>query len=251
MIIISFDIGIKNLAYSLCEYTNNILNCLDWKIVNLIEIPNCCDNKNVYFINNIYKCLKCLKFKEKFKCSLCDNKTTFFRIQDKNYCNKHGKNILVKFKVKKENTKKLNINDIKIKIIELLENNFKNKDINIVLIENQPTFKNPQMKTISNVIHDYFIIRNFDKIFNINQIKFLSPSNKLKLNMDFFNEVKQIKNSTEKYKLTKKYAIDICNKYQIQYNISNEFKEYFKQHKKQDDLSDCFLQIIYFINFML
>ena len=42
MRLISYDIGIKNLAYCLLEYENNKLTILDWNVLSLLqkEVPN-------------------------------------------------------------------------------------------------------------------------------------------------------------------------------------------------------------------
>ena len=84
---------------------------------------------------------------------------------------------------------------------------------NIVLIENQPSMKNPKMKAISSTIYDYFLIRGiFDKErtnSNITRVKFMSPSNKLKLadEGDTKKLVKLKGNDAKTYKLTKTLGI--------------------------------------------
>jgi hypothetical protein len=59
---------------------------------------------------------------------------------------------------------------------------------NYVVIENQPSFKNPRMKSIAISLYDYYLIRGIiDKEItksNIQQVKFMSPSNKLKIASD-------------------------------------------------------------------
>ena len=52
-----------------------------------------------------------------------------------------------------------------------------------VLIENQPTLKNPTMKTISTLLYSYFVMRGItDKQGTISNVRFICPSNKLKVN---------------------------------------------------------------------
>lgn len=47
---ISFDVGIKNMAYCILEISNNVLNITDWRVINMIENENAqhscnCNNK--------------------------------------------------------------------------------------------------------------------------------------------------------------------------------------------------------------
>jgi hypothetical protein len=58
-------------------------------------------------------------------------------------------------------------------------------NVDYVVIENQPSLKNPQMKSIQMVLYSYFIILgkavNFGEFKNISFIDFCSASNKLKV----------------------------------------------------------------------
>ena len=64
---------------------------------------------------------------------------------------------------------------------KLHENNFL-LDVDAVVIENQPSLKNPKMKSIQMIVYSYFLI--FGKVLNENKIKqidFCNASNKLKV----------------------------------------------------------------------
>ena len=80
---------------------------------------------------------------------------------------------------------------------------------NAVVIENQPSFKNPRMKSIATTLYDYYLIRGIiDKDrtkSSIKQVKFMSPSNKLK---EFNTETLDEADNTKKYKITKKLYIN-------------------------------------------
>lgn len=54
-------------------------------------------------------------------------------------------------------------------------------DVDLVIIENQPSLKNPQMKSIQMIIYSYFLI--YGKVINkkVNRVEFCSASNKLKI----------------------------------------------------------------------
>jgi hypothetical protein len=89
------------------------------------------------------------------------------------------------------------------------------------------------MKTIQGMISQYFIMRNN----NVN-IEFISACNKLK---DFLQEEKI------DYKQRKKLGVQTCLAI-----VNNDFRfkewdSFIAKHNKKDDLSDCFLQGLWFI----
>ena len=102
-------------------------------------------------------------------------------------------------------------------------------------------------------LYDYFLIRGiFDKKHNnsnIEKVKFMSPSNKLKVaNENDTKKLVKIKgNEAKTYKLTKSLSIKYCREL-IETNESNKWLDLFNNHKKKDDLADCFLQGLYFIH---
>jgi hypothetical protein len=172
-------------------------------------------------------------------------------------CKTHTKSILKNHKnfVKKNNFGSKNFNNTKIdeiklnlwlkldKIPELLE-------VDYVIIENQPVLKNPRMKTISESLYNYFLCRGVvDKErtkSSIEVIRYINPSNKLKLEKD--NSIEILKNSGEKkYKMTKNLAVEYTKNLLESYP---NYKDYFNNFKKKDDLADCFLQGLYYIYFI-
>ena len=131
-------------------------------------------------------------------------------------------------------------------------------EVDIVVIENQPSLKNPQMKSIQMILYSYFLILgkvvgNGDQGNYIDKIEFCSASNKLKiydgppilLNKNK-NETEEVKKNTKlKYSDKKKLAIEHAKYFIEKYNI--ELLNFFNDHKKKDDLADSFLQGLYFI----
>ena len=95
------------------------------------------------------------------------------------------------------------------------------------------------------VLYSWFLIRGLvDKKGLLQNIFYLSPSNKIKIkNDDIDKEIKKVKDERQKYKLTKNigiiYTKDLLknDSYWIQYLDTN---------KKKDDLCDSFLQGMYF-----
>jgi len=125
------------------------------------------------------------------------------------------------------------------------------QSINKIIIENQIGPIANKMKTIQGMLSQYFIMRN-----NNIQIDFISATNKLK---NFINQpsdqethptpTNEIKPKDPKldYKQRKKLGI------QTTINIvNNDFRfkiwaDFLHKHNKKDDLSDCFLQGMWYI----
>ena len=88
-------------------------------------------------------------------------------------------NLVDNDKMKKNKTELFENIPIKLQEINELLN------VDYVVIENQPSLKNPQMKSIQMILYSYFIILgkavNFGEFKNIKNIDFCSASNKLKV----------------------------------------------------------------------
>ena len=120
-----------------------------------------------------------------------------------------------------------------------------------VIIENQISPIANRMKTLQGMISQYFIMRNDDI-----HIEFVSASNKLK-DLDIFSgggidteieDGKQEKsNEVTTYNQRKKMGIEKCSQL-IKDNNYTEWYQFFLNNKKKDDLSDAFLQGIWFIH---
>ena len=212
---LSFDVGIKNLAF--CSLNDN-KQILDWGIINLDKNPKCqCGLQK--------ECQKSATF-----IVTCDNGDTKYS------CTTHNK----KYKKKKKiNADRDIFNLSKILIEELnLKTDFLNHDV--ICIENQPALKNPVMKTVQMILYSYFMIEGATKDKLVEQVHMINARNKLKVYKGPPVECKY----KEKYKR---------NKYLVEYTknmILNEEKNFidlFNESKKKDDLADAYLQGIYFI----
>ncbi len=134
-----------------------------------------------------------------------------------------------------------------------LHKNFSELDIDTVLIESQPCMKNPTMKTIQNVISTYFQYNKVINNKNINSVRLVMASNKLKLkhkNKCVIDE--KILNTKDKYKQRKLLSIEY-GKYYLKniYPDESKLKE-IENIKKQDDVFDNFNQAIwYFETYLL
>jgi hypothetical protein len=271
MKILSIDVGIKNLAFCLFDKspTAEHFKVTKWDTIDISEQENTiiCG-----FVEKNVICNKPAKFKKDDKCyclkhskkqqiqiPTAEQKTSFINKQkiQKLYEIAENHNIKYEPKTKKADLIKLindyiNINyfqtieskkaadvdlfniglNIKTKFNKLFENEAK---IDYVIIENQIGPLAIRMKTIQGMIVQYFIM----SLLNVEHIEFISASNKLK-DCDVKDK--------SKYSDRKKLGIAKCLEL-----ITTDFRfvehvDYFNKHKKKDDLSDSFLQGIWFIN---
>jgi hypothetical protein len=259
MKILSIDVGIKNLAICILETNsnNNNYKICYWNIINLcnnsLKICNKCNKNARFYKDNIYLCNYHAK-KDKYKIpTLHDNinkinklninelktKASLYDISFNNSILKIELNKLIIDYLKKEyfeiivEDKAADINIINIGInlktnFDMIIENFVKLDS--IIIENQISPIANRMKTIQGMIAQYFIMHNYKNI------EFISAQNKLKLFCD--------KKKTS-YNERKKLSIEFCKDLLIKNNKSEI--NYFLQHKKKDDLADCFLQGIYYL----
>ena len=110
--------------------------------------------------------------------------------------------------------------------------------IDMMIIENQISTLASRMKTLQGMITQYFIMKH------IPQIEFISASCKLKLFTDANSEDGGVDAST--YADRKKSGIIVCRSLgEISRKQNSNYAKWmpvFENHKKKDDLADCFLQ---------
>lgn len=260
--IISIDVGIKNLSYCIFKLNpDKTYSIIKWDVINLLDMNYkkiCqsfnkknikCNHTAVYSKNDIYYCKTHIKSN---KCLIAPPE--YYKIiksdtvSNSNYNslikNNYIPNTIQKLEVKnyiKENffieipkpssASKINLIEISKSIHFNLPNILPLKEIDIVLIENQIGPLANRMKSIQGMLTQFFIEHN---IYNIS---FISSINKLK----DFNLGKL------SYKERKLKSIELTQ------NILNNNNFYtwinlFNNHKKKDDLSDSFLQGLWYIN---
>lgn len=277
-IVLSFDVGIVNLAYCLFTKENNNWKILDWDIIDISErdaIKCQCGAKPSFIHLDQYYCkTHCKKLEpnkkfeelyielpEKSKCTfdhngeICGRKSTYTDLKEM-YCVTHAKQCFKKYEsqnklteYKQKSVKKLDFDDVRLKLIQKLDERKILLSANVVVIENQPSMKNPVMKSISNTIYTYFLIRGIiDKKHDssITAVKFMSPSNKLKIVTD--GESKQLvalkgTDESKAYKLTK--ALGVKYSRELLAHLPDWINK-FNTYKKKDDLADAFLQGAYY-----
>lgn len=257
--ILSWDVGIKHLAYNLSEYEEDIetkkinLTIKQWGIINLaLEKCDFCDKDGLYLYNEDkkYYCSDhCKKLRAKHFCYVekCYEKAKYqldVPQVNKYICDTHGPKVYAF-----DSATEL----LKLKLIEKLDLiNF--QEFQYVLIENQPTFKNPKMKAIADTLYSWFLIRKIvdAKTLLPENIRLISPGRKNTLFVTPKPKEKKIKNKEEietqeidvpkvsnklSYQDGKKMSIEFCKNI-----ITPEWNEYFKEFSKKDDLADCLLQ---------
>ena len=275
MKILSIDVGIKNLSFCLFDLqssddSSNNLKIIKWDNIDLSEK----NESKCIEIDKNGLCDKPAKFRKEGKCYCLKHSKKQNYLQPTQeltsaFLNKQKiQNIIDiadKYKIKYENPpKKANLialltefsntncfseiqktNASKIDLVTIGKNiqhkfdeilNEYLSSIDNIIIENQIGPIANKMKTIQGMISQYFIMRN-----NNISIEFISASNKLK---DFLP--KDNKEKTD-YKQRKKLGIQKCLEF-----INNDFRfkeweNFINKHTKKDDLSDCFLQGMWYI----
>ena len=274
MKILSFDVGIKNLAYCLFSINccnDNLLKIIKWDVINLCESTSSSSSLN--------------KNKTKYTCSICkknacyylnSNTTTTTSESDATvvpesvmYCKKHaietkivvddGKknkqkqkkkqpclSLIIPSKPKQQNACDVDMivlgRNLKTKF-DLIFNEYTSSEnelsIDAVVIENQIGPLAGRMKMLQGMIAQYFIMKN------VNKIEFISATNKLKL----FKNVKINENETNEnsYKLRKQQGQIVCRSLISFYPSLHLWNQEFDKHLKKDDLADCFLQGYYYM----
>ena len=262
MKVLSIDIGIKNLAYTLLEHTPQSTHFIisNWDIINLCNIIPNCSTCNCKFPAKFTK-------KEKFFCKK-NTKNEEYKIPTINIKTLPKQNIKNISKIAQENSIEFDkltrkselikriedyVNSTCFDVIETINANNVNlidlginlkielnklfceidlSTIDLILLENQISPIANRMKTVQGMIMQYFIDCG-----NHN-IEFMSAANKLKL----FVESKKTT-----YAERKKLSIYYTQQLLVKKNMEPEL-DFFNKHGKKDDLADCLLQGIYYLS---
>ena len=271
MKIISFDVGIKNLAYCIFDVSNDKTKTYTiekWGILDLINKPvfHCSakQKKKPYAV-----CGKTASFSDKKQCYFCKQhaKSCSYKIPIKELSDialKRAKVIDLKELAENHNIgyespilkadllelirkyrdehflKQIVVEKadtglvtMSINLTHMMDDLIKDTHIDCVLIENQISKIASTMKTIQGMITQYFVMRNVDNI------HYVSSYNKLKL------YVSSKKNYT--YKQRKELGIE-CALKELNDSQDTSWLSLFQNHKKKDDVADSFLQVLWYIN---
>jgi hypothetical protein len=168
------------------------------------------------------------------------------------FCKKHidKKTFPVLKPIVNMSANKIPIQILQKRLLEILNDMNELMGVDRVVIENQPSLKNPRMKSIASTLYDFFLMRStIDKKAcnsKIEMVTYMSPSNKIKV--DEKNSIKVLSrakgSATAKYKLTKQLAIKYCKRL-IKHD--KKYLRFLESNKKQDDLCDSYLQGCYYL----
>jgi len=286
---LTIDVGTKNLAMCLCEYNENLnmknilekINIISWEILDVSYKPLYCKQiKNKRAICNCISKFYCLK-ENTTNHNDCNNLI--------GYCKTHIKKIREYNKEKINKNKKIKFYNINLnpiyknnfstqmeKLLTTLElffikkiispyNYINGKLIKIsnlnIYIENQPVYKNPNMKSISVGIYIFFCMKKILYSKFISSINYINATVKTK--PDFIiqlNNLIGLNSKIKNFKLytnRKNFSEDIISKvipkltYNFKYlNNITSISNYIIT-KKKDDLADTLLYQIYIIIYLL
>lgn len=267
MLVLSIDVGIKNLA--VCVFRLNLENKTyyieKWDVFDLCneetKLCKCetkkgsvCNKKAFYIKGDLFCCKSHAKSNEQYYVPTSEmtmknikkkriselyqlaadynieheekiNKQTLLKLFEKHIQDKYF-NIVTSVKVDDMHMVTIGRN-----ITKIFDEEFKDFDIDYVLIENQISPIANKMNTIQGMIAQYFIMSS------LCEILFVSSMNKLKKY--------QCVNMT--YKDRKAKSIDICNDILSKNGNLSNMKNIFENHKKKDDLADAFMQGLWYI----
>jgi hypothetical protein len=276
MILLSFDVGIKNLAYCLLsineikdtneDNSKHFIEIVKWNIIDLS-----CDHVEEAKTESVEKILKqCCKCKK--AATYCTHSNTMLPEDVMKFCKKHAEEAQLPMhpKLLKSNSKnghtpyivplsKKKVSCNKINIVDLGKNIKCHLDfifaehmdkIDAILIENQIGNLAGRMNVLQGMISQYFIMRN------ITNIEFISATNKLKLFKTVINKKAEdanggnldnvLENEKKLYKMRKDAGKMVCRSLLSFYPKLNEWIATYDKHKKKDDLADCFIQGYYY-----
>ena len=226
MRILSFDIGIFNMAYCLRETTGDKkVKILEWNILNISGIPDCsmCKKKakSYVFLTNHKN----------------PNETSYF-------CSTHTKNYVEKHYSKKDinniqDSDKMDLAKLGENLyLQLEQNPLLYNNIDCILFENQPVLKNPKMKSIQMILYSFFLYKKTICLCEINILKFYTAKRKLEIKGIELNQLEfDKKEYSDRKKLSKLITKEILKRINDLENINK-----LEEEIKQDDLCDCFVQ---------
>lgn len=281
MRLLSFDVGIKNMAYCFFDISGEHIKILDWNIVNLMPQSD----------KNNYKCNVDIHKKGNKKKNIpatkhcCNNKAKYFKGTDY-FCNRHSKTshfLLPITKYKTSSLNKMKVHEVKQMVISFgitpgatkkimidqLNLHFKNHMLEQIG-KSKNNASNIDLITIGKNIKSEFNRINFDDLDCVIIENQISPiANRMKsiqgmlaqyfimrfdnIHVEFLSSANKLKgfakeNDTQDshYKQHKMDAV-FHTKRIIENPFFSEWREHVLTHKKIDDLADAFLQGLWYL----
>lgn len=135
---------------------------------------------------------------------------------------------------------------LKERLIDVLEG-IDTTHVTHVVIENQPSLKNPTMKSIAETIYCYFLIRARDRRQSY-EVCYVAATQKNKLERYVAVEVERAFEKKKGYARSKAQVVEYCGA-ALEQLCGNgaKWSEWWEMHKKRDDLADSLVQGVVFI----
>ena len=158
-----------------------------------------------------------------------------------------------------EGTSLKDLNGLASNLVKALQSQYPsslNASFDYVIIENQPALRNPIMKSLQMIIYTYFLNDKLNASHKL-ELKMINATNKLKVTRwtdkeTIENLQKDLSGLASGYTKRKKLSVALCatflNKHQSIIEDYNKWQEFFKGHKKKDDLSDTLNMCLYFLH---
>lgn len=262
MSVLSWDVGIKNLAYCLLSAEGTIER---WGVIDLREslpvAPVCvalcgngkeCKNAAKWGTAKGPKCaVHCRTGGEYLTSTVrptpcagrikktgmrCGVPGVRWREGDQFYCGRHKSDGAVRFRQPK--CKRIPILDMGLAIARALEGLEGALQVDTVIIENQPTLRNPVIKSVQMMLYQWFVIRGIvDRERTGSTIKDIQ-------NYNATNKLKGYAKGGGGYKGRKSASVELARKY---VGEEGEWSQFFREHSKKDDLADSLLQGLHFL----
>lgn len=260
MSILSWDVGVHNLAFCKLSYDkNNYKFPIDqWAVIDLLdEVKHLCIHQlksgKVCGKQGSYTCVLKETSEEN---DIEENKNdgdnapngdiqnnpveekvqylcaTHSKVKDAK--DLYDKIALIKKPTKKEQSEKRSLINLGRSMYKKLDAMPELLEVEAVVIENQPCMKNPTMKSVQMMLFSYFLMKN------VENIQLISARNKLKV----YKGEEMTSTKKTGYAKTKDLGIKYCEE-MIKDDAEN--LKYLKTHKKKDDLCDAYLQGAFYL----
>ena len=275
---LGWDIGIKHLAYCLMEYKDKNINIIDWGIIDLLEDHDptkycskltakqtvCgCKATHKVLSEDTFICSRHSKnmdknlierLPDKIICchEKCKSIATFHdHVNKKHFCGKHNKDVPLENldKITQTTASKMPLYTLAKMLYRKLDKHPNLLQAKYICLENQPSTKNPTMKSLQMILYSYFVMKvNMGELV-IRDLIMMSAKNKLKLYKNEYGELpSEIVNHKDRYQKNKKSAVYITSKY-LENEHEEKWQNFYENNKsKKDDLADAYLMCKFYIH---